>query len=170
MAALQPCISDKAFKADYAYVYFYHLSPEYQLVVKEIFPDCQDPTPLDSRSQRKKLQQLKVAGTTAASRLQVTQAIANQSVQSYATQAGAFPSQAERTLGKYQSNEKSESAKRIPMKCFGCGATDHVWYDKTTKAIVCPKKNNPGILANAVKEFEAFKARIKTNSRKRRFR
>jgi len=41
-----------------------------------------------------------------------------------------------------------------------------VWYDKTTKEIVCPKKNEPGILANADKEFEAFKARIKTNSKK----
>ncbi len=67
MAALQPCISDKAFKANYAYVYFSHLSPKYQLVVKEIFAKNQDPIPLDSRLQRKKLQQLKVACTTAAS-------------------------------------------------------------------------------------------------------
>ncbi len=88
MAALQPCISNKEFKANYAYVYFSHLSPKYQLVVKENFPECQYPTPLDSHLQRKKLQQLKVAGTTAASRLLVTQMIANQSVQSYATLAG----------------------------------------------------------------------------------
>mmetsp|Transcript_25135 Transcript_25135/g.52567 ORF Transcript_25135/g.52567 Transcript_25135/m.52567 type:complete len:191 (+) Transcript_25135:322-894(+) len=161
MAALQPCILDKEFKADYAHVYLLHPSPKCQLMVKEIFPGCQNPTPLDSRAQRKKLQHM-----TAASRLQVTQTIANQSVQSYATQAGAFPSQAKRTLGKYKKDERPEPAKCIPMKCFGCGATDHVWYDKTAKAIVSPKKNDPGILANADKEFEAFKARIKTNSKK----
>jgi len=161
MAALQPCIFYKEFKADYAHIYLLHSSPKCQLMVKEIFPGCQNPTPLDSRAQRKKLQHM-----TAASRLQVTQTIANQSVQSYATQAGAFPSQAKRTLGKYKKDERPEPAKCIPMKCFGCGATDHVWYDKTAKAIVSPKKNDPGILANADKEFEAFKARIKTNSKK----
>jgi len=65
MAALQPCILDKEFKADYAHVYLLHPSPKCQLMVKEIFPGCQNPTPLDSRAQRKKLQQLKLASTTA---------------------------------------------------------------------------------------------------------
>jgi len=65
MAALQPCILDKEFKADYAHVYLLHPSPKCQLMVKEIFLGCQEPTPLDSRAQRKKLQQLKLASTTA---------------------------------------------------------------------------------------------------------
>jgi hypothetical protein len=66
---------------------------------------------------------------------------------------GAYPSQAERTLAKYEGKGSSPGAvktpyKRIPRKCFGCGAPSHGFQDKDMN-ITCPYGHNPLVKANA---------------------
>ncbi len=167
MAALQPCLSDKEFKANYAYVYLSHLSPEYQLVIKDIFPKSQDPTPLDSRLKRKRLQQVKVAGMTAASCLQVTQTIANQSVQSYTTLAGAFPSQAKQTLGKYQNETKPEPEKCIPMSVLDAAPLIMCGTIRPPKQLFAPKRtilaSLPMLIRNSMPSKQGSKAIQRNN-------
>jgi hypothetical protein len=73
---------------------------------------------------------------------------------------GAYPSQAERTLAKYESKGSFPSAgkspyKQIPCKCFGCGAPSHGFQDKDGN-ITCPYCHNPLVKANAERKYRAY--------------
>jgi hypothetical protein len=73
---------------------------------------------------------------------------------------GTYPSQAERTLAKYESKGSFPSAakspyERIPRKCFGCGAPSHGFQDKDGN-ITCPYGRNPLVKANAERKYRAY--------------
>ena len=77
---------------------------------------------------------------------------------------GAYPSQAERTLAKYDSTASSPSAaktpyERLPRKCFGCGAPSHGFKDRDGN-ITCPYGHDPTIKANAERELKAFREHL----------
>jgi hypothetical protein len=69
---------------------------------------------------------------------------------------GAYPSQAKRTLSKYQPNDGSPPGaaktpyERRPLKCFGCGGP-HGYQDKNGN-ITCPYGHDPSVKANAERE------------------
>ena len=67
------------------------------------------------------------------------------------------PSQAERTLVKYEApGEEPPKNPFIPPGCFGCKGP-HPWM--TGGKIVCPFGNDPRVKANADKEYAAYKTR-----------
>jgi hypothetical protein len=78
---------------------------------------------------------------------------------------GAYPSQAKRTLTKYQGNDRSPpgGAKTPyecrPVKCFGCGGP-HSYQDKKGN-IACSYGHDPTVEANAGHEYAAFDKRLK---------
>ena len=91
--------------------------------------------------------------------------------------AAAFPSQAEKTLVRYSpggghsmngSSKDPHGGKRNGKvglwPCFGCGGP-HPWleYRDGKHVILCPNKNDLGILENANKNIE----RMQTNRKKR---
>ena len=81
----------------------------------------------------------------------------------------AFPSQAENTLDRYQSDGESVDSRstgtnrsRGTPECFGCGEP-HPWMRKTSTGehkIVCPNKNKPGVKERAEREYKAFIDRL----------
>ena len=72
------------------------------------------------------------------------------------SQARALLSPAESTL-----SEKYHKA------CAGCGDPNHVFYDKKTKTIVCPKKDIPEVAARAAAWLKDFRERAKQRRNQR---
>jgi hypothetical protein len=78
---------------------------------------------------------------------------------------GAYPSQAKRTLTKYQGNDGSPPGgaktpyERHPVKCFVCGGP-HGYQDNNGN-ITCPYGHDPTVKANAGREYAAFRKRLK---------
>jgi hypothetical protein len=73
---------------------------------------------------------------------------------------GAYPSQAEHTLAKYESKGSFPSAakspyEQMPRKCFGCGAPSHGFQDKDGNT-TCPYGHNPLVKANAECKYRAY--------------
>ena len=50
---------------------------------------------------------------------------------------------------------------RRKTECAGCGDPTHVFYDKKTKTIVCPKKDIPEVVARAAAWLKDFRERAK---------
>jgi len=50
--------------------------------------------------------------------------------------------------------------------CWGCGATDHRWYDSVTKVFLCPKKNDPTCIARADSMRQQFREKRATKKNK----
>ncbi len=69
----------------------------------------------------------------------------------------AIPSQAKKTLSRYQDGGCSRECKRLPLKCFGCSEA-HPWIKD--KKVICPKGKDPGCIKCAAKQCKAFHARI----------
>jgi hypothetical protein len=75
---------------------------------------------------------------------------------------GTYPSQAERTLAKYQAGPGTPTgngtpynqSQRCPLKCFGCGGP-HGYQDKNGN-ITCPYRHNPKVKATVKREYKAF--------------
>ena len=44
-------------------------------------------------------------------------------------------------------------------QCWGCGAMDHVYFDKEQGMIVCPRANEPEVRAKAAQVHQEFKTR-----------
>jgi hypothetical protein len=105
---------------------------------------------------------LKAAQTAEDSRLVISNAaIKAINAQSFmATSAGAYASQAERTIS---------DSKKKNIKCFGCGE-NHLWSvkqpDRTFK-IACPNQHKPGVKDKAKSEIEAMKKRRKDREEQR---
>jgi hypothetical protein len=77
---------------------------------------------------------------------------------------GAYPSQAERTLAKYEGKGSFPGAaktpyERISRKCFGCGAPSHGFQDKDGN-ITCPYGHDPSVKANAECKYRAYLNRL----------
>jgi hypothetical protein len=78
--------------------------------------------------------------------------------------AGAFPSQAEKTLTRYSGDSKSPTAGNAqcsagvqhPWSCFGCGGPHPYLEFRGTEGhvIVCLNKDNPGVRENAARNIE----------------
>ncbi len=81
--------------------------------------------------------------------------------------AAAFPSQAKKTLHQYSpgGGTSTDGLSMVPVgglrngrvglyPCFGCGGP-HPWsqYRDGKHIVVCPNKNNPGVLENATKNI-----------------
>ncbi len=87
--------------------------------------------------------------------------------------AGAFPSQAEKTLTCYSGDSWSPAAGNAqrsmgiqrPWSCFGCGGPHPYSEFRGTEGhvIVCPNKDNPGVRENAARIIE----RMRKNRKKR---
>ena len=62
-------------------------------------------------------------------------------------------SPAERTIQHYKKeqpyNPNSTQNYSPKVMCWGCGGSDHRWYDRLTKKVVCPNGNNPTYIKNA---------------------
>ena len=84
-------------------------------------------------------------------------------------------SPAERTLQHYKNqqpyNPNSPASPYGPkVMCWGCGGSDHRWYDKLTKSIVCPNGNNPAYIKNAATARERLKVkRVKQLEKDKKF-
>jgi hypothetical protein len=89
--------------------------------------------------------------------------------------AAAFPSQAEMTLARYSSggghsldgsskdsHRRKRNGKVGLWPCFGCGSP-HPWseYREDKHVILCPNKNDPGILENANRNIERMRKHLK---------
>jgi hypothetical protein len=76
-----------------------------------------------------------------------------------------FPSgPAPTSFGLYSPAEQALIKYRDPAKkiCWGCGAEDdHIYYDKTSKQIMCPQGNDPKIQAHAEAIRKDFVSRLK---------
>jgi hypothetical protein len=56
--------------------------------------------------------------------------------------------------------ETTISGKTTPA-CAGCGDPSHMYYDKRTKTILCPKQDQPEVQARANAWLSNFRARVK---------
>ena len=59
---------------------------------------------------------------------------------------------AERTL--------STRSPKIEKPCWGCGKVGHSWYDRATKSLTCPSRNDPTCIAKADAYHTRFKAEL----------
>ncbi len=147
----------------------------------KLYPDHAMPHDLDGAVQQKKVQEILAAAQQAEDKVHQVQEIAcgitgqsfhykvppgTPTAETTATPItiGAYPSQAERTLAKYEGKGSSPSAaktpyKHIPHKCFGCGAPSHSFQDKDGK-IICPYGYDPSVKANAEREYRAYRNRL----------
>jgi hypothetical protein len=144
---------------------------------RKLYPDHATPHNLDSAIQRKKVQEILAAAQQAEDEVHQVQEIARGITdQSFHYKAplgtptaettaapiavGAYPSQAEHTLAKYESKGSFPSAakspyEQIPCKCFGCGAPSHCFQDKDGN-ITCPYGHDPLVKANAEHKYRAY--------------
>ncbi len=130
---------------------------------------------LNATHQRKTLQSMLQAAQQAEDDLHVVQRVAREAVgmsQAFHASttggvpiaAGAFPSQAKKTLTRYSGDSKSPAvgnAQRSagvqrPWSCFGCGGPHPYSEFRGTEGhvIVCPNKDNPGVRENAARNIE----------------
>jgi hypothetical protein len=58
-------------------------------------------------------------------------------------------------------------SERRKVECAGCGDPNHVFYDKKTKTIVCPKKDIPEVVARAAAWLKDFRERAKQRRNQR---
>ena len=65
------------------------------------------------------------------------------------------------TATSYFSPAETVLSERRPVACAGCGDPNHVFYDKKTKTIVCPKKDIPEVVARAAAWLKDFRERAK---------
>jgi hypothetical protein len=139
---------------------------------------------LNATHQRKTLQSMLQAAQQAEDDLHAVQRVApeavgmSQAFHASATggvsiAAGAFPSQAKKTLTRYSGDSKSPAAGNAqrsvgvqrPWSCFGCGGPHPYLEFLVTEGhvIVCPSKDNPGVRENAACNIE----RMRKNRKKR---
>jgi hypothetical protein len=148
---------------------------------RKLYPDHATSHDLNSSYQRRKVQEILAAAQQAEDDVHQVQEIARGITgQSFHYQVphgaptadtpalpaniGAYPSQAERTLTKYQGNDGSPPGgaktpyERRPIKCFGCGGP-HGYQDKTGN-ITCLYGHDPTVKANAGREYVAFRKHL----------
>jgi hypothetical protein len=138
---------------------------------------------LDSPYQRRKVQEILAAAQQAEDEVHqvqdIAQGITGQSFHMFALHpgaptmdtpampiVGAYTSQAEHTLAKYQGNQGSlpgdatsyNPSQRHPLKCFGCGCP-HGYQDKNGN-ITCPYGHNPKVKETAKRKYKAFHQRL----------
>jgi hypothetical protein len=148
------------------------------------FPSHSIVQPLNATHQRKTLQEMLQAAQQAKDDLVAVQCIAREAVglsQAFVaggtnSGAAAFPSQAKKTLQRYSPGgnvlmdgssmaaEGGPNGKVGLYPCFGCGGP-HPWsfYCDGKHNVVCPNKDNPGVLENATKNID----RMRKNWKKR---
>jgi hypothetical protein len=144
----------------------------------KLYQDHATPHDLDGAIQQKKVQEILAAAQQAEDEVHQVQEIARgitgQSFHYKAPPgtpvaettaapiaAGAYPSQAECTLAKYESKGSFPSAakrryERIPCKCFGCGAPSRGFQDKDGN-ITCLYGHDPSVKANAERKYRAYR-------------
>jgi hypothetical protein len=138
---------------------------------------------LDGTYQRRKVQEILAAAQQAEDKVHQVQDIAGgitgQSFHMFALPpgipimdtpampiVGAYPSQAEHTLAKYQGNQGSlpgdvtpyNPSQCRPLKCFGCGGP-HGYQDKNGN-ITCPYGHDPKDKETAERKYKAFRQRL----------
>jgi hypothetical protein len=151
-----------------------HIIPSF----RKLYPDHATPHDLDGAIQRKKVQEILAAAQQAEDEVHQVQEIARgitgqsfhyavppgtPSADTPATpiHVGAYPSQAERTLAKYEPSTGAAKTpyERIPRKCFGCGSPSHGYQDKEGN-ITCPHGHDPAVKANAERKYRAYRDRL----------
>jgi hypothetical protein len=148
---------------------------------RKLYPDHVTLHDLDGAFQRRKVQEILAAAQQAEDEVHQVQEIARGITgQSFHYQVppgvpttetpaspvniGAYPSQAEHTLSKYQGNDGSPPGgaktpyEPRPLKCFGCGGP-HGYQDKNGN-VTCPYGHGPTVKANAEREYKAFRQRL----------
>ena len=159
---------------------------------RSLFPTYSIQQDRSGRNQRKTLPVALAAAQQAEDEIRSVQEIARGAIgQTFvsnvvgaypAAAAQAFPSQAEQTLNRYQSDGESVDSRSTATnrskgtpECFGCGEP-HPWMRKLSNGehkIVCPNKDRPGVRERAEREYKAFidrlsKKRKAKNDKKRK--
>jgi hypothetical protein len=71
----------------------------------------------------------------------------------------SYLSAAEQTLQKYSDSKGTSKSPNTP-ECWGCTGK-HPWRNKSTKEIMCPNKDKPGVAERAAKMHKEYVAKLK---------
>jgi hypothetical protein len=185
MSAAQPFTNQRDFPISLCAKFMEGLDQRLITGFHRNFPQHSVVQPLDATHQWKILQEMLQAAKQAEEDYSSVQQAAHEVVglsQAFVSGgasvgATAFPSQAKKTLARYSpgGGHSTDGSSTAPHRgkrngkvglwpCFGCGGP-HPWseYRDGKHVILCPNKNNPGILEHANKNIE----RMRKNCKKR---
>ena len=159
--AMRPFVSNRVFPVSVCNKFMDGLDPRIRRYFVDRYKDHWKIHDLDAAYQTAKLEEIYLAAIGAEEQYRTMNATAREAVgqpigQTYATTAGAYPSQAENTLARYDSSPDISKGRRSKNhKCFGCGSPDHAW--QTRGVITCPKRDDPAVQQAAKEGFKKYR-------------
>jgi hypothetical protein len=168
--AMRPFISSRVFPVSVCNKFMDGLDPRIRRYFVDRYKDHWKVHDLDAASQIAKLEEIYLAAIGAEEQYRTMNATAREAVgqpigQTYAA-AGAYPSQAENTLARYDSPSSSSPRRSKNHKCFGCGSADHSW--QTNGVITCPKGDDPAIQRAAKEAFHKYRDALRKREKSKK--
>jgi hypothetical protein len=158
--AMRPFVSSRVFPVSVYNKFIDGLDPRIHPYFNDRYANHWQVHPLDGAHQKEKLEEIFLAAHSAEGQYQRMGATAREAVghpvgQAYTT--SAYPSQAEKTLARYDSTSPQFASARRSKNhnCFGCGSPDHAW--KTNSVVTCPQGHLPAIQQKAKDNWKDFK-------------
>jgi hypothetical protein len=172
-AALRPMVDLEEYPIDVVSLFINRLHPDVYAALKDLYPQHSAPHNRGGTAQRAALAEvIRLATRAERNVLNVRNIVSNQMGQSYHTNVASYPSQAEKTLARYNVGGNDKGGKEAPhsgsperrrsspngpyltllprQRCHGCESTDHPWS-------TCPHRNDPEAVKRAKKNSFEFR-------------